>query len=303
MGVESIRLLFVNSDVIPQYLDGVSVRVFTQSGTFLTMAISGVDEPGVAQLELPGGLSPIEYQLRFYKPGTYLPPKRILVYSPASSAPLGSNDFTIPAEVFSISPAPDPLMCRAAGVVLGPAGRAKKGLTLTFIPKFNAFVSGPVTALSGRFVTHTDENGLASVDLYRFAQYEVTIEGREQVTREIEVPDRSTVPLSHLLFPIISGVVYEEGTAFELEENGSLTLTPHVMSSDYRDLGVAAADVLYETGDPSIASVQIWGDHVVLRGNREGTTVLRVTRADNSIVYLPDLGITNREVPIVVTAA
>jgi hypothetical protein len=298
MAIETVRIAIVNSDVVPAFLDGVSVRVFDADGLFVTMAVSGATEPGVAEFELPGGATPLEYQLRFYLPRVAIVPKRIQVFSPASLSPTATNDFIVAAEVFALEPSPDPMMCRASGVVLGPTGRPKKAISLSFSPRFNAFVSGENASLTGRFTVRSDANGFVVVDLYRFGQYDVTIEGREAVIRPIEVPNRSTVLLSHLLFPVVASVTYEQTQPFSVAKGSSLSLKPHVTASDFRDLGLGLEDVLYEVLDPSIATVQILGDHVVVHGLAAGTTTLRVTRTDNSVVYLPDLGITGGDVPI-----
>jgi hypothetical protein len=301
MPLETVRIAFLKDAVIPEFVDGVTVRVFNALGEFVSMAASGENVPGIVEFELLGDATPFEYQLRFYKKGASITPKRIQVFSPADLAPTGTNEFTITADVFDLEPSPDPMMCRCSGFITGPTGRAKKTLTLSFLPKFNAFVVERAAALTGRFTLRTDANGYVSVDLYRFGMYEVTIEGREAVVRNIEIPDRSKVQLSHLLFPVVTSVVYAEPLPFTLARNTSLTLTPHVQTSDFRALGVGEQDVLYEVEDPSIASVQVSGDHIVVRGLRAGSTKLRVTRADNSIVYVPDLGITGGEVPLVVT--
>lgn len=302
MAIETVRVSFLKDEIVPAFVDGVAVRVFDSSNTLITTAISGATGiPGTIEVELEGDDPPTEYLLRFYLVGATIAPKRIQVFSPPELAPTGTNDFTVMAEVFSLEPATDPLMCRVSGYVIGPHGKARPGVDISFTPKFYAFVDQTRAALTGRFVHRTDRRGFLSVDLYRLGMYQVTVEGREVLERSIEVPDRSSILLGHLLFPIVTSVMYLEPGPYTVARGQNLVLTPLVRSSDYRDLGVGAGDVLYSTADTSIASVQILGDRIVVRGNAPGTTALRVTRLDNTIVYLPDLGIAGGDVPIVVT--
>jgi hypothetical protein len=301
MPIESVRIAFVDDEVLTTLVDNVTVRVFSTSGQFITSATSGVLETGTAHLELEGSPEGIEYQLRFFLPGAAAPARRILVYSPASAAPTLTNDFLVTVEVFSLEGAPDPKMCRASGYLIGPARKPRRGVDITFLPKFDAFVDETSAAMPGRFVVRTDDRGFASVDLYRMAMYEVTIEGREVVTRNVEVPDRASILLAHLLFPVVVAVQYAEPPPFTVQAGQTLLLLPRVIATDFRDLGTAYADVSYTTLDPSIASVQILGDRIAIRGIRPGTTTLRVSRLDQSIVYLPDYGVQGGDVSITVT--
>jgi hypothetical protein len=302
MGIETVRVAFLRDQIVPTLVDGVAVRVFDMQNNLITTAISGEnDAPGTAEVELVGDVVPVEYLLRFYLAGAAIPPKRVAIYSPASVAPTATNDFTVMADVFTLEPAVDPQMCRCSGYVIGPSGKPRPGVDITFVPKFYAFVDQARAALTGRFGVRTDKRGFCSVDLYRLGMYEVTIEGREVLVRNIEVPDRSSILLGHLLFPVVASVIYLEAPPFVVARGQTLALTPQVRSTDYRDLGVAVQDVVYSTADASIASVQVSGDRILVRGNAAGATTLRVTRIDNTIVYLPDLGIAGGDVPIVVT--
>jgi hypothetical protein len=301
MALETVRVVFLDTEVVPALVDGVVVRVFDADNNLITMATSGAVDPGTAQLELEGDTAALVYQLRFYLPGSAVTPKLIEVFSPASLSSTGTNDFSVSVEVFALETATEPQLCRASGYVTGPSGRARVGVDLIFLPKFNAFVDETSAALPGRFIVRTNKYGFASVDLYRSAMYQVTIAGREEVVRNIEVPDRSSVLLGHLLFPVVVAVEYVESGPYTVAVDQSLFLTPHVRSSDFRALGVGPEDVLYSITDQAIASVQISGDRIVVRGLAAGTTSLRVTRLDNSIVYLPDLGIAGGDVQIVVT--
>jgi hypothetical protein len=102
----------------------------------------------------------------------------------------------------------------------------------------------------------------------------------------------------HLLFPIVVQVAYVEEQPFEVAVHETLTVTPTVYTTDFRNIGVGAGDVIYSVADPTVASVQVLSDRIVIYGLKTGTTQLSVTRTDRSIVYLPDPGITGGSVPL-----
>ncbi len=296
MAVETVRVAFLRDELTATLVDGVSVRVFDTLGNLITMARSGVLEAGTAQFDIEGSPEGTTYQLRCFHAGTAIAPKNILVVSP----PATSNDFVVMVETFMLEPATDPRMCRCSGQILAPNGKPKRNADLTFWPKYGAFVAHPSAALSGRFMAKTDDQGMVSVDLFRYGMYQVTIGGPEAVTRDIQVPDRSAVLLSHLLFPVVVAVAYLPDPPYAIPVGNTLELVPRVLATDYRDLGPGYEDVRYDTADPSIASVQIMGDRILVRGNSPGTTTLRATRLDNTVVYLPDFGIAGGSLPIVV---
>lgn len=302
MPIETVRVAILNTEVVPDFVDGAVMRVFDMAGDLVTSVVSGEQVlEGTAEVELEGGDPPTEYLLRFYRSGAAIKPQRIAVYSPSSASPTGTNDFTVSAEVFTPKPATDPKMCRCSGYILGPSGLPIPGADITFIPRYYAFVDDARVALTGRFVVRTDKTGFVSVDLYRHGQYTVTIEGKEYVARDIEIPNRSSIVIGHLFFPVVAAVQYEEAAPFTVRVNENLWLTPHVRATDFRDLGAAPADVLFSVSDQSMASVSVYESRILVRGISTGTTRLRATRLDNSVVYLPAVGIAGGDVPLVIT--
>lgn len=303
MAVETVRIMLLTDAVVPATIDGVVVRIFdADSLELVTMGVTGDDSPGSVVFELPGDADGLEYQARFFVRGGAIRPKRFLVYSPETNAPGDTNQFVIMGEAFTLEASDDPTMCLVQGYVTGPSGRKRPGVDLVVTPKFNAFVDQTSVALPGRFIVRSDRYGYVKFPLYRYGMYHVTVAGREEVERNIEVPDRSSILLPHLMFPVVISVVYAEAGPYTLRVGENLELTPTVKTTDFRNLGVAADDVRYSIVHPSIASVQPWGSKIVIRGIQPGATILRVTRLDNTVVSLPDLGISGADVPIVVTA-
>jgi hypothetical protein len=304
MALETVTITIVDDQVVPERVDGISVRVFGEAGALITEGLSGVLEPGEIALELPGSTDGTVYELRFFKVGTALAPVRIAVYSPPSLASTGTNRFRCVAEVFRLLPAQDPRLCRVSGFVANAARRSRRGVNLVVLPQFNAFIYDASVVTPGRFIVRTDGDGFCSFELFRFAIYEITIEGQEETRRTVQVPDRAALSLTALLFPVVASVTFAEAAnldgSYTVTANAApLQLTPTIVATDYRVLdGVGAEDVGYGTDAPAIASVYVLGDRIEIRGHAAGTTALRITRLDESVVSLPDPGIVGGTVVI-----
>jgi hypothetical protein len=299
--VETVRVAFLDDQVAPEFVNGVAVRVVDSAGALVTTATSGLASSGLAEFDLPGSSDGLVYQLRFYKAGTRISPRNIRVFSPPSAAPLGTNEFLVTAQIFRLPPAEDPHMCRIGGVLLGPRGKPLRNTLITFQPQFAAFVMEQELMVSGKFSERTDDQGRITVDLQRYGIYDVFIESGDGVRRTVSVPNRSFLHVSHLLFPVVVSVTYTEEPPFTVAVGQDLELHPLVRSSDFQRLGVALDDALYSIADPSIATVRVASDHIVVRGLTPGSTKVRVARADTSIVYVPDVGIAGGEVDLIVT--
>lgn len=295
MALETVLVNVQDDQVVPQPVDGVVVRVFDSTGTtFITQGTTGPAPAGQVMFTLNGsGPVPDTYQLRFYVNGGEIPsPQYIEVFSPPALAPTGANNFLITASMFTLPQATNPRLCRASGFVWGPDGRPRRGVDIHFIPCFRPLVVDGYGVLGERVSVRTDEDGYVSVDLFRDGMYAVTIESQENVLRGVTVPDRSSINIFHLLFPIIVEVTFSPAPPWTVPIGTPLTVTPTVKANDYRTLtGTANADLLWAVDDPSIAAVTVQADTLILTGISPGSTTLRATRLDSSIVYIDDPGI------------
>jgi hypothetical protein len=305
MALETVEVTVQDDQVVPQPVNGVVVRVFDSTGTsFITEATTGVPLSGKVQFTLNGaGPAPVTYQLRFFvNGGSIQSPQYIEVYSPPALAPTGANNFLITASMFTLPQATNPRLCRASGYVWGPDGRVRPGIDIELIPQFKPLVVDGYGILGERVSIRSDKTGYVSVDLLRCGIYMATIESQENYNRTIYVPDRSSINLFHLLFPIVTSVAYAPAGPWTIAAGATLTLTPTVTANDFRVLtGTASADVDYTTDDSLIASVSVDVNTVTVKANAPGSTVLRAVRRDTSIVYIPDTGIANGVIPILVT--
>lgn len=304
MSLETVQVLVVDDQVVPQPLDGVVVRVFDSAGAvFITSGTTGDVIPGAVEFTLDGGDPPTRYQLRFYRIGTSIAsPQYIDVYSPASNSPTGTNNFRVSATVRTLPAAVDPRLCRASGYVRNGAGQPLKNLELHFISTFSPLIVDGIGIYGERVIVTTDADGYVSIDLYRCGSYQVTLESHDNVQRLIAVPDRSSVNINNLLFPILVGVQWDPPPPWTVPVGDELEVVPTLTASDYRELsGTASEDAAYTSADTAVASVTTREDKIIIRGEAAGTTTLTVTRRDTSVVYVPDPGIDGSPATIIVT--
>lgn len=303
MALETVRILVQDDQVVPQPVDDVVVRVYDAAGiNLITSGVTGAVEPGIVEVTLDGDTVPTEYQLRFFiNGGSIVSPRLIAVYSPPSLASTGANNFAVPATLFVLSQAINPNLCRASGYVKGPNGQPRKGIDIHFIPLFNPLLVGDDTVLGERVAVRTDATGFVSVDLYRNGKYEATVESHENIQREVVVPDRASVSMGDLLFPVVASVEYSVDP-LEVDAGDDLDVTVEVIATNYQVLtGPASEDVCYSVDDPSVASIEVLSDRITIHGIATGTTTLRATRRDTSIVHSPDPGISGGATTITVT--
>ncbi len=302
--METVEISVQDDTLAHDPVDGVVVRVYDVAGaTLITEATTGDVLPGKVQVTLPGDDPAIRYQLRFYVNGGALrSPQYVDVYTPISSSPTGANNFTVEAAMFTLVAATNPRLCRASGYVWGPDGRAKRGIDLALIPTFNPLVVDGYGVLGERVDVRSDADGYLCVDLLRSGIYNVTIEGHENYLRQVHVPDRSSINIFHLLFPVLASVSYAPAGPWSLAAGEQLLLSPTVISNDYRTLvGAGKDDVVYAVDDTTVASVMILDTMTVsISGVSPGSTILRATRKDTTVVYIPDPGIIGGEIAITV---
>ena len=308
MALETVDILIESDDTIPVPIDGVVVRVYDATGTtLLTSGTTGAPAAvGHVEFTLNGEPAPTPdtYQLRFFYLGATIPsPQSIEVYSPPAGSPTGTNNFKVVASLLTLPTATDPLLCRASGYIRDASGRPKKGIDIAFIPIFNPLVVENQAILGERVEVRTNKDGYVEVDLFRNGCYQATVESQENIQRQVVVPDRSSVNISNLLFPIVVEVVYDTLPPYALNVGDVLILKPTVTASNFQVLtGAAVEDVLYASGDDSVVVVDTQNiDEVTIRALAPGTTTIEATRRDSSIVYVPDPGITGGSAAVTVT--
>ena len=194
--------------------------------------------------------------------------------------------------------AADARLCRCSGYFRDAAGAPRTQLDIHFIATFRPAILDDALVMDERRVIKTNEDGWGCVDLVRGACYSVTLETWEGEQRYIRVPDAPCANLPDVLFPVVGSIV-QPSIAVTVGE--SVEQTPIVLDSAGVSLeGTAVGDVLWKVADPTIASVAVERDKLTVYGISVGATELMASRADNSIVKIPDTGIVGSPVEIMV---
>lgn len=320
MASETVKIYVTDQDDEP--IEGVLVRVYDAAGSaYITQNTTTlVSGDAVAEFTLDGDDPAVEYTLRLSKGGVafdsalgdqYATPQSIEVYSPAASSPTGTNDFDVKGETFSLPVATDARLCRASGYFKDATGRALANLDITLINDFKPALVDGYAVLGSKVELRTDADGYVEVDLYRGGEYRALVQSiqaaEEDATgaivfdREMVVPDRASVNINDLMFPIIKEITWDP-TSVSLAAGGTLDLVPTVVGTDYRTLeGVAHEDVQYEIADTDVATVSVEEEKLVITGVSTGETELTATRLDQTVVAIPVTTITGSPLTVTVT--
>ena len=307
---ETVRVYTIDESAHP--ISGVLVRVYTYpAGVFVTQAYSVLVGPdSYADFMVDGNDPAIQYEIRLSKTGVAYDgsagedswsPQLIDVYSPPSSAPSGTNWFRIPGQTFTMPTSPDTRLCRASGFFRDGAGRPYANVEIFFIAQFRPAIVDGRAIIGERIFLRTDSAGYAQVDLFRNGQYRATLQSLEDFTKVVVVPDRASVSIVDLLFPVVTKIDWDpSAVSVAVGEDQELYTT--VTASDFRVLtGTALEDVAYEIEDPTIAGITKLTDKLVISGLQPGTTNLKATRMDQTVVVIPSSDIVNYLLPITVT--
>jgi len=313
MASETVRIFVVDQETpTPGAIEDVLVRVFDSTGsTFITQNTTTlVGSDAIADFTLDGDDPPIEYQVRLSKVGVAFDgllgddsktPQLIEVYSPPANAPSGTNDFIVKGQTFVRPTAADDKLCRVSGFFKRGDSLPYPNLDIIFIPLFNPTIVSGNAVMGGQIVARTDEDGYIEVDLYRGGTYSAIIETLEDNAMELVVPDSSSFNIVDLIFPVVKEVIFNPSSV-NLAVGGTEEIVPTVTASNTVVLeGAAPADVEYVVDDESIATVLVMDDRLVITGVSAGTTQLSASRKDSSIVVVPDSGIVQTPLSVVVS--
>jgi len=280
---------FYVEDTTPQKnpISGVTVKILSADG-LTTYGLATTDTNGHVGFLLDSAASP--YQARFFKFSVTFPnPLTFTVLS--APVPPASNTFDVPGTLVTPPVPIDSRLCTAFGFFRSGDGSPAPGTEIHFMPKFNPVWVEGAAVLKERVIVRTDKNGYVRVNLFRNAQYDCTVEGEEEITRHIDVPDLPNCNIVDLIFPIPASVVYDPPGPYTLHVGESLTLVPTVTASDGENLGVDIEDVQYTSDDTTVLGVQPSSLNVTILGLTPGTANILVKRMDNSIVHIPDPGL------------
>lgn len=318
MAVETVRIYTDDENGDP--LEGVLVRFFDSGDLFVTQQFSAlVGLEAYAEVSLDGDDPvPIDYTIRMSKTGVAFDgslgddsktPQSISVYSPPGAAPPTSNGFTVRGQTFTRPAATDPRLCRASGFFRDVSGRPLANLDLHFVglcqndqqpPMTPMIVDGDAVLQGGPLVTRTDSNGYLEVDLYRTGTYGVFMQGFETDLRSVKVPDAPSVNLIYLLFPVVTSVVFSPDP-LNISVDDVVDVDVTVLATDGQELDIADEDLLFTSSDTSVVTVEVLNSKLRVVGVGAGTAEITATRADTSVVSIPDEPVTYA--PLAVTVS
>jgi hypothetical protein len=224
------------------------------------------------------------YQARAYRYSTGI---RNPIYFDVSADPAVSNVFRINASPLVEPSSNDPRLCMCYGYFRTPSGAAAAGVDIHFITRFRPLLLDGAGVPVERVSVRTDSTGWVQVPLIRFGQFDVLLEGYEDITRTIDIPDSASCNLPNLIFEVVSTVTLSSPISLALGQ--SLDLFPEVFTSTGRKLSGTAKDVVNWTIEhQDVASMTVQWDRITLYGNTAGTTTLNAARSNLTIVRIPD---------------
>lgn len=271
--------LIVEDTLLHVPVEGALVKVFAADGkTSYGEMVTGPE--GIASFLLDG---PQRYQIRAFKISySFSNPLYIDV------DPDVSNCFTIPCTSIAIPSSTDPRMCMCSGTFRQPTGAPAQGVDIHFITRFHPLLLDGAAILTERVEVRTDSNGWVQLQLVRGGQFDVIMEGYEDVKRTITVPDSSSCNLPDLIFETPASVVLPFGS-ITIPVGQTVEVSPQVFTSVGRLLdGTAREYVCWNVSDTSVASMTLTWDKIILYGSSPGTCSLSATRRDTSVVRIPD---------------
>lgn len=286
--------LFIR-DTSPQKapISGVVARIYSQDGKLFYTQVA-TDESGHVGLLLPESLT---FQVRLFKFGVSFKNPWLIEVLPAPNA----NVFDAGADLVTPPVSADARLCVAYGHFRGPDGSAAAFLDIHFIPKFKPLLLDGSALLVERAIVRTDAKGYVELTLIRGGQYDVTIQGLEDMLRMINVPDAPNWNLPDLLFPVVSKITFDPPPPVALTVGQQVQITPTVFTSDGNIDDDGAYDVIWSSDDSTILGLTFAGGVLTLRGNAPGTANVIAVRADQSIVTIPPTLI--QGIPLVVTVS
>lgn len=294
MGYEPVDFVVKDSSPLHNPVEAVLVKVFSEDGR-LVFDQSQTDASGHVGFLLASGFT---YQARFFKRNVSFTNPRLFEVLAAPE----TNLFDIPAQI-ATPPAPtDPRLCTAYGYFRTGTGAPASGVDVHFIPKFKPLLLDGSAVLTERAIIRTDDAGYGQINLIRLGQYDVTVQGFEDYTQKITVPDAPNVNLPDLLFPVVASVAFDPPAPYALAVGAELVLSPTVVATDGEVLGgTALGDVVWGSSDRAVLAVMPAGDKITLRGLAPGSASILATRADYSIIRYPDLPISGQPAMVTVT--
>ena len=219
------------------------------------------------------------------------------------------NVFDVLVDTTGLEPATDNHFCRCSGTFKDPYGKPVPTLRIhiseSSLPQLRHYSGTDTThaVVPKSLVVSTNKDGFASVDLLRGQEYSIYMEGYENISREIIVPDLAAAPLPDVLFPMVTSI------EFTHPESGLLTVATPTMTmsvgdevklgiesvhrSGVRVEGLVSVSLDLDEGSEDVISVKLSGGEMTITALSAGTASFTSSR--NS----PEEGSGVRSAPVI----
>jgi len=261
------------------------IRIYS-ANTSVVLAGGTTDSVGVFSCLLPNG----DYDLRAYKAGlTILPrqPQRLVL---DDTDPEG-NTFTVTGKFFTPLEATNPLECRVSGFLYGPDGELANDVRISLVPALDLNIVGSTAVVPRR--TKRVSGGQFDFTLIRGLKYLAYFEGVEDFLGTtpaefiLQVPDRASISITDLLFPIPIDVTFSAPSLTLVaggEVNNTISYVVTYSDGSTRTKLVPWVSLNQHHTNDSIIDISCMEGSVAIRPIRAGTDVLTFERAFSSLV-------------------
>lgn len=295
MTYESVLLFILDATPEATPIPNVLVKVFDSSGLAAFTEVT-TDDTGMGVALLP---APATYQVRCYKQQVAFH-RPVLMDVLSQPIPPQTNSFNIRGETFIPPTSKDLRLCLVSGFFRRPDGSPAANVDIHLIARFDPILLEGSAVLTERVEVRTNRDGYVQVALIRNGKYDLTVQGFEDVTRTIIVPDQGTANIPDVMFPVVSTIVFDVPGPYLLTVGQDFPLMPTVITTSGVVLEqVALGDLFWRSSDSNVLGILIAGGILTLRGIGVGSASLQATRADSTIIRIPNTPI--QGVPLAVT--
>ena len=205
-----------------------------------------------------------------------------------------TNVFDVLVDTSGLEPADDNHFCRCSGTFVDPYGNPINHLRVHFseagLPQLLHYSGQNINhgVIPKTATAHTDSSGFLSIDLLRGHTYTVYMEGYENISRTIEVPDLAASPLPDVIFPTISNIEYTHPIDGLLNaQNPSMTMSvgetitlqlESVHRSGVRVDGLVSVSLKLDDGSSELATALLKDDELVITALSAGVATFTASR-------------------------
>jgi hypothetical protein len=287
----SVLVTFVvRDDLLPfsgaTPLEGVVIRVYDSTGvTFVTEVMT--DASGTVDTLLDDATT---YWVRFFKIG-YAFNSRLAIDVDSSAS---SNSFDVAGRDLAAHPgATDPNLCRVSGYVLNVVGAPVGGITMYFMRTEKPMIMGNSIIIPSKVYIRSDSDGYVEVELVRNGAYDFWVEGFDDVTYRVKVPDYTSADITDLVWPYVASIVFDPA-AVTLAVDESYTTSPTITLSnrvtmpymlDGQETVTIGKYYVVQLSDASVATLNVnalTGVFTIV-GRAAGTTTITFTPLVGSV--------------------